>query len=52
MKKTYINPTMVVVKVNMQQLLAGSVQAVVFDSGDEYIPGTDEVGAPDLNLDW
>jgi hypothetical protein len=48
MKKTYINPTMVVVKVKTQQLLAGSVGDVVLDSTTEFESG-DVVGAPAMD---
>ena len=44
MKKTYINPTMEVVKLQMhQQMLAGSNPDVIYDSSQESIaPGSVE----------
>lgn len=51
MKKTYINPTIEVTDINMNQnLLSGSVPNAVLDSSSEFGVG-DEVGGHEFNMD-
>lgn len=52
MKKTYINPTMEVVKVATQQMLAGSPGSQTLDKGATQISGSDEIGAHGDDFDW
>ncbi len=51
MKKTYINPTIEVVDIYMNQnLLSGSIPNAVLDAADEF-NGGDEVGGHEFNMD-
>ena len=53
MKKTYINPNIEVVKINMhQQMLSGSPSSQTLDKGATQITGSGDIGAHDDDFDW
>lgn len=52
MKKTYINPTMEVVKVATQQMLAGSPGSQTLDKGATQIDSGSDIGGHDDDFDW
>lgn len=52
MKKTYINPTMEIVKVATQQMLAGSPAGQVLDKNGTQIDDGDLIGGRGDDFDW
>ena len=53
MKKTYINPALEVVKINIhQQMLSGSPASQTLDKGATPISSGSEIGGHDDDFDW
>ncbi len=52
MKKTYINPNIEVVKIQTQQMLAGSPAGQVLDKNGTQIDDGDLIGGRGDDFDW
>ena len=51
MKRTYMNPTLEVIKIETMQMLAASTMTLPKISGDGYVENPEEILAPSIDFE-